>query len=76
MSWTTHGLVSSQFGDKDTIVEILGLGFSIPLKTLIKEVLDFDYDFLPVVAIAHVGWVLLFLFVFAYGIKFFNFQKR
>ncbi|PON42827.1 ABC transporter-like [Parasponia andersonii] len=76
VSWTIHGLVSSQLGDKDTKMEIPGFGFSIPLKEFIKEKLDFDYDFLPVVAIAHVGWALLFLFVFAYGIKFFNFQKR
>ena len=71
-----HGLVSSQLGDIDTNVQLPGLGINIPVKEFIKEILDFDYDFLPVVAMAHIGWALLFLFVFAYGIKFFNFQKR
>uniref|UniRef100_A0A803QSS8 ABC transporter domain-containing protein n=1 Tax=Cannabis sativa TaxID=3483 RepID=A0A803QSS8_CANSA len=76
VSWTIHGLVSSQLGDIDSNMKILELGFSVPVNVFIKERLDFDYDFLPFVAIAHVGWALLFLFVYAYGIKFINFQKR
>ena len=57
-------------------MEIPGLGTSIPVKDYVKNELNFDYDFLPVVAVVNIGWVLLFLFVFAYGIKFLNFQKR
>ena len=71
-----HGLVSSQFGDKDTNMEIPGLIIRVALKEFIKEGLDFDYDFLPSVAIAHFGWALLFLLVFAYATKYLNFQKR
>ena len=76
MSWTIHGLVASQLGDKATNMEIPGFDASIPVKNYIKIELNFDYDFLPVVAVVNIGWVLLFLFVFAYGIKFLNFQKR
>lgn len=76
VSWTIHGLVASQLGDKATNMEIPGLDISIPVKNYVKNELNFDYDFLPVVAVVNVGWVLLFLFVFAYGIKFLNFQKR
>ncbi|KAG2686522.1 hypothetical protein I3760_09G009400 [Carya illinoinensis] len=75
VAWTLYGLVTSQVGDKDTVLEIPGSG-SMPLKTFLKEELGFDYDFLPVVAVVHLGWVLLFFFVFAYGIKFLNFQRR
>jgi hypothetical protein len=46
------------------------------VKEFLKQTYGFEYEFLPVVAIAHVGWVLLFLFVFAYAMKFLNFQKR
>lgn len=46
------------------------------LKELLKENMGFDYDFLPVVAIVHVGWVIIFLFLFVFGVKFLNFQKR
>ncbi|RDX73571.1 ABC transporter G family member 39, partial [Mucuna pruriens] len=75
VSWTLYGLITSQLGDKNVELEIQGSG-NMELKEFLKQNLGFDYDFLPVVAAAHVGWVLLFLFVFAYGIKFFNFQKR
>ncbi|GMN39375.1 hypothetical protein TIFTF001_008608 [Ficus carica] len=75
MAWTIYGLVTSQVGDNDADLVVAGLG-SVPLKTFLEETFGFDYDFLPVVALVHVGWVLLFFFVFAYGIKCLNFQKR
>lgn len=75
VSWTLYGLITSQLGDKNAELEIPG-GGTVELKEFLKQNFDFDYDFLPVVAAAHVGWVLLFMFVFAYGIKFLNFQKR
>lgn len=51
-------------------------GGSITVKFYLKRNLGFDYDFLGTVAVAHIGFVLLFFFVFAYGIKFLNFQRR
>ncbi|XP_056693218.1 ABC transporter G family member 39-like isoform X1 [Spinacia oleracea] len=75
VAWTMYGLVTSQIGDKNTPIEVPG-GGSVPLKIYLKEILGYDYDFLPYVAIAHLAWVLLFFFVFAYGIKVLNFQKR
>ncbi|CAK9153457.1 unnamed protein product [Ilex paraguariensis] len=75
LAWTIYGLVTSQLGDKTNLVQVPGLG-DIPVKDYLKEFLGYDYDFLGVVALAHVGWVLLFCFVFAYGIKFLNFQRR
>jgi hypothetical protein len=62
-------------GDKDADLVLPGYG-TMKLKKFLKDQLAFDYDFLPAVAAAHVGWVLLFFFVFAYGIKFLNFQRR
>ncbi|KAG8647082.1 hypothetical protein MANES_09G058632v8 [Manihot esculenta] len=75
VAWTVYGLVASQVGDNNALVEIPGAG-NVPLKEFIKESLGFDYEFLPVVAVVHIGWVILFFFVFAYGIKFLNFQRR
>lgn len=75
VAWTIYGLITSQVGDKDADLEVPGAG-TVPLKTFLKDALGFDHDFLPAVVAAHVGWVLLFLFAFAYGIKFFNFQRR
>ena len=46
------------------------------VKDYLERRLGFQHDFLGVVALTHVAFGLLFLFVFAYGIKFLNFQKR
>ncbi|KAJ8754205.1 hypothetical protein K2173_002105 [Erythroxylum novogranatense] len=75
VSWTVYGLVASQIGDKSNPVVIPGAG-TVPVNVFIKEALGFDYDFLPAVAVAHIGWVLIFFFVFGYGIKYLNYQKR
>ncbi|XWS66293.1 hypothetical protein CRYUN_Cryun05aG0187100 [Craigia yunnanensis] len=75
VAWTIYGLVTSQVGDKLDLVEIPG-EFPMTVKAYLETHLGFKYDFLPAVIAAHIGWVLLFLFVFAYGIKFLNFQRR
>ncbi|KAA8516690.1 hypothetical protein F0562_016804 [Nyssa sinensis] len=75
VAWTLYGLVTSQVGDKNTSLEVPG-ETGVTLKGFLKSNLGFDYDFLPAVAAAHLGWVLLFFFCFAYGIKFLNFQRR
>ncbi|XP_050243453.1 ABC transporter G family member 34-like [Quercus robur] len=75
VAWTLYGLITSQVGDKNASLEIPEAG-NMPLKEYLKVSLGFKYDFLPVVAVAHLGFVLLFFFAFAYGIKFLNFQRR
>ncbi|KAI4365625.1 hypothetical protein MLD38_021591 [Melastoma candidum] len=75
VAWTLYGLVASQVGDKDEDLIIPGEG-TMKLMDFLKERLGFEYKFLPVVAVAHVGWNLLFFFVFAFGIKYINFQRR
>ncbi|XP_057534339.1 ABC transporter G family member 39-like isoform X3 [Amaranthus tricolor] len=75
VSWTMHGLVCSQVCDKDSLLEVPEVG-NVPLKFFLKQVFDYDDNFLPFVVIAHVFWVFLFSFVFVCGINFLNFQKR
>ena len=75
VAWTLYGVVTSQVGDKSDMLEIPGAG-NVPVKAFLKSYMGYDYDFLPAVAVAHVGFVVLFVFVFAYGIKFLNFQRR
>ncbi|XP_010519283.1 PREDICTED: ABC transporter G family member 39-like [Tarenaya hassleriana] len=75
VAWTLYGIVTSQIGDNETSVQIPGLG-DISLRVLLKDGLGFDHDFLPIVAIVHVVWIVVFVFVFAISIKYFNFQKR
>lgn len=75
MAWTLYGLITSQVGENENLVEVPGAD-SMSVKAFIKSFLGYDYDFLPYVAMAHVLWVVLFFIVFACGIKFLNFQKR
>lgn len=75
MAWTLYGLITSQLGQNENMVMVMGQG-SVTVKEFIKGYFGYEYDFLGYVALAHVGWAVLFCFVFAYGIKFFNFQRR
>lgn len=75
VAWTLYGLITSQLGDNNTEIVIPGAG-SMAVKEFLKQSWGYNHDFLPQVAVAHIGWVVLFAFVFAFGIKFFNFQKR
>ncbi|KAB1199716.1 Pleiotropic drug resistance protein 2 [Morella rubra] len=75
VAWTIYGIFASQVGDRTNFIGITG---SAPqrIDEFIKKNFGYDRDFLVPIVIAHVGWVLLFFFVFAYGIKFLNFQRR
>ncbi|XP_065870872.1 pleiotropic drug resistance protein 2-like isoform X2 [Euphorbia lathyris] len=75
-AWTIYGLITSQVGNIDDEIHIAGSPVPILVKDFLKEGFGFEYDFLGAVAAAHIAFVLLFMFVFAYGIKFLNFQKR
>ncbi|KAH8497958.1 hypothetical protein H0E87_017027 [Populus deltoides] len=75
VAWTIYGIFTSQVVDKNTLLEIPG-SEPVPLKAFVEKYLGYDHEFLLPVVLAHVGWVLLFFFAFAYGIKFLNFQRR
>ncbi|KAL2239913.1 UNVERIFIED_CONTAM: Pleiotropic drug resistance protein 2 [Sesamum indicum] len=76
VAWTIYGIFASQVGDITTELELTGNTGRIRVNDFLKDYLGYDHDFLIPVVFAHVGWVLLFFFVFAYGIKFLNFQRR
>ncbi|XP_050231262.1 ABC transporter G family member 39-like isoform X2 [Mercurialis annua] len=75
IAWTLYGVVVSQLGNMETLVEVPGAA-NVSVKQFLKQSFGFEHSFLPVVAVMHIVWILIFFFVFAYGIKFFNFQKR
>ncbi|XP_076930284.1 ABC transporter G family member 39-like [Bidens hawaiensis] len=75
LSWTVYGLLTSQVGQQNLSFEVPGAG-KMTVKEFIKEEFGFEYEFLPVVAIAHIGWILIFFVVFVCGIKYLNFQHR
>nr|GEY05233.1 ABC transporter G family member 39-like isoform X2 [Tanacetum cinerariifolium] len=75
LSWTIYGLIAGEIGEENYTFEVPGAG-NMTVKGFLKDSFGYDYDFLPVVAIAHVGWILLFFFAFVFAIKFLNFQHR
>ncbi|KAI3924912.1 hypothetical protein MKW98_031163 [Papaver atlanticum] len=64
VAWTIYGLVASQVGDKTNELLVPGLLVNPTVKSFLKD------------HFAHIGFVLAFFFVFAYGIKNLNFQRR
>ncbi|KAL0369558.1 UNVERIFIED_CONTAM: Pleiotropic drug resistance protein 2 [Sesamum angustifolium] len=76
VAWTIYGIFASQIGDRTSELELTGNTQRMRVNDFLKDYLGYDHDFLLPVVFAHVGWVLLFFFVFAYGIKFLNFQRR
>ncbi|KAG8380611.1 hypothetical protein BUALT_Bualt06G0033700 [Buddleja alternifolia] len=75
VAWTIYGLVTSQVSDQTEQVQVPGLG-DIPVNEYLDRFLGFRHDFLGPVAGAHVGWAILFSLVFAFSIKYLNFQRR
>ncbi|KAL5721099.1 Pleiotropic drug resistance protein 2 [Ranunculus cassubicifolius] len=76
VSWTLYGLITSQLGDKNDRLDIPGTTIRPTVKVFLKFGFGYEHDFLGYVALAHITIVLIFFFVFGYGIKILNFQKR
>ncbi|KAK9126461.1 hypothetical protein Scep_015307 [Stephania cephalantha] len=76
VSWTINGLVTSQIGDSNDMLQIPGMVEKIPVRQFLKSYFGFDHDMLGYIAVVNIAFVLVFFFVFAYGIKYFNFQRR
>ena len=72
VAWTLYGLVTSQFGDIQDRFEDTG----DTVEQYLNDYFGFEHDFLGVVAAVIVGFTVLFLFIFAFSIKAFNFQRR
>ncbi|CAI9094421.1 OLC1v1030160C1 [Oldenlandia corymbosa var. corymbosa] len=76
IAWTLYGLLTSQYGDLSTHVELAGGVHSVPIKQLLKDQFGYRHEFLPFAGIAVVGFCLLFAVTFALAIRSFNFQTR
>ena len=46
------------------------------VEDFVRDYFGFNHDFLGVVAIVNVAFVIVFAFTFAMSIKVFNFQRR
>ncbi|XP_059287192.1 pleiotropic drug resistance protein 1-like [Lycium ferocissimum] len=71
VAWTLYGLLASQFGDLQN-----KLTNDETVEQFLRRYFGFKHDFLGVVAVVIVAYVVVFAFTFALAIKTFNFQKR
>ncbi|KAL3726503.1 hypothetical protein ACJRO7_031405 [Eucalyptus globulus] len=71
-SWTLYGLVVSQFGDLENVLEDTGG----TVEEYVRDYFGYRHDFLDVIAAMMIGFTVLFAFVFAISIKVLNFQRR
>lgn len=72
VAWTLYGLVASQFGDFENDLE----GTDQTVKEFLRSYFGYRTDFVGAAAAVIVGIAVSFGFIFAFSIKFFNFQKR
>ncbi|XP_060668670.1 ABC transporter G family member 38 [Ziziphus jujuba] len=71
VSWSLYGVIVSQFGDLQTKLES-----GETVAEYLMDYMGYRYDFLWVASFAVIGFALLFVSVFAFAMKFLNFQKR
>ncbi|XP_030526426.1 pleiotropic drug resistance protein 1-like [Rhodamnia argentea] len=71
-AWTLYGLVASQYGDVEDLLEDSGGS----VKQYIKDYLGYRHDFLGVAAVVMVAFPMLFACIFAVSLKALNFQRR
>ncbi|XP_024525458.1 ABC transporter G family member 31 [Selaginella moellendorffii] len=76
VSWTLYGLTVSQLGDVEDVITVRGSLGEISVKRFLKDYFGFEEDFVGVCAAVMLGFVILFWLVFAFSIKFINFQRR
>ncbi|KAF0898593.1 hypothetical protein E2562_008178 [Oryza meyeriana var. granulata] len=72
VAWTLYGLVASQFGDIQHVLE----NEDRTVAQFVSDYFGFRHDFLWVVAMVHVVFAVTFAFLFSFAIMKFNFQRR
>ncbi|XP_022752647.1 ABC transporter G family member 31 isoform X2 [Durio zibethinus] len=74
VAWTLKGIISSQLGDVETM--IVEPTFQGTVKEYINTVFGIDPGMMGVSAAVLIGFCLFFFSIFAFSLKFLNFQKR
>lgn len=69
--WGLYGFTIAQYGDLETKLDT-----GEKLSEFMKSYYGYEYDFLWVVSLSLIAFTLLFVFIYAFSVKNFNFQKR
>ncbi|KAL5572721.1 hypothetical protein UlMin_022318 [Ulmus minor] len=76
IAWSLYGLLVSQYGDDDKLLQLSDGVNQVPIKKLLDVAFGYRHDFLGIAGIMVVGFCLFFAIIFAFAIKSFNFQRR
>ncbi|XVE54347.1 hypothetical protein DITRI_Ditri03aG0073100 [Diplodiscus trichospermus] len=71
VSWSLWGMATSQYGDVHTKLES-----GETVAQFMEDYFGFRHDWLWIVCLVLIGFTLLFASVFAFSMRFLNFQKR
>lgn len=71
VAWTLYGLIASQFGDVQDVLET-----NQTVEQFIRDYFGFEQEFVGYVALIVAAFALVFGFIFAFSIRAFNFQTR
>ncbi|CAN1282354.1 ABC transporter G family member 31 [Linum perenne] len=74
IAWTLQGIISSQLGDVETMVQ--GQGFRLPVKDYLKKNYGYGTNKIGPSIAALLGFNVLFFSAYAYSVKMINFQRR
>lgn len=75
VAWTVYGIVTSQYGNVSDTLDLLD-GNTTTVQLYLEHRLGYHYNFLGVVATVLVGFSIFFAFMYAFCIKYLNFQHR
>jgi energy-coupling factor transporter ATP-binding protein EcfA2/ABC-type multidrug transport system permease subunit len=76
VAWTLYGLITSQLGNVHTPIFVAGMDEAIPIRQFIHEYLGYKHSWLGNVVGVLLAFVMTFWLVFAFSIKYLNFQNR
>lgn len=75
VAWTLYGLIVSQLGDVQTVINAPGFTGQT-VEQYLNSYFGFEHSMVGVCAVILVGFAAAFWLVFAFSIKYLNFQKR
>jgi hypothetical protein len=76
IAWTLYGLIITQFGDVTSLVYPTGGGDAMEVQAFVSKTFGFHHKLLGLAVSMPVVFTILFASVFAFGIKYLNFQHR
>ncbi|XP_050230912.1 ABC transporter G family member 29-like [Mercurialis annua] len=76
VAWTVYGLIVSQYRDVEDTIKAPGIVPDPTIKWYIQEHFGYDPDFMGPVAGVLIAFTIFFAFMFAFCIRFLNFQTR